>query len=121
MVIWRENIWELVLKWRMNSFEWENRLQQFQYVLTNVHERRFVTDTWRWKACPSDLYTTYLAYKHDENGPIEVFSRIWNIKIPNKVSLVIWRSLLNKLPTKDNMLRHNIMSKSFDLFCMFCH
>jgi len=43
---------------------------------------------------------------------------VWHRHIPEKVSLFVWRLLRNRIPTKDSLLRRNIIHVN-DLECVF--
>ncbi|PWA75344.1 RNA-directed DNA polymerase, eukaryota, Reverse transcriptase zinc-binding domain protein [Artemisia annua] len=43
---------------------------------------------------------------------------IWNSWVPRKVNVFSWRLALNRLPTRDNLVRHGVLVSS--LSCLFC-
>jgi hypothetical protein len=43
---------------------------------------------------------------------------VWHKNIPSKVSLFVWRLLRNRLPTKDNLARRNILHSNDQLACV---
>lgn len=51
----------------------------------------------------------------------DVFSRLWQIKIPNKIAFVIWRALRNWPPTKDNLRSRSVLEENSDFLCSLCH
>lgn len=38
---------------------------------------------------------------------LEVLSVVWKIPVSSKVAVFCWRCFLNRLPTKDNLIRRN--------------
>ncbi|GER44715.1 RNA-directed DNA polymerase (reversetranscriptase)-related family protein, partial [Striga asiatica] len=46
-----------------------------------------------------------------------VWRMIWNLKLPPRVHLFVWRLYLNVLPTPDNLARRNV---TFDGACPLC-
>lgn len=42
-----------------------------------------------------------------ENNPQSnvYWSKVWHKEVPSKVSCLVWRTLHNRLPTKDNLVR----------------
>lgn len=56
----------------------------------------------------------------NEVGKDEVFSFIWNLKCPNKITFLMWRTMKNRIPTKDNLRRKNIIIQQADLVCCIC-
>ena len=47
-----------------------------------------------------------------------LWSRVWKVRVPNKVKLFSWRACQNILPTWDNLVRRRVME---DASCYFCH
>lgn len=47
-------------------------------------------------------------------------TRIWHIPVPSNVQLFVWRLLLDKLPTKTNLNRCNILASEEELKCLLC-
>jgi len=45
---------------------------------------------------------------------------MWKVKLPPKVNIFLWRMLWNKLPSRDNLMRRNIIGEDGDLSCLFC-
>ena len=43
---------------------------------------------------------------------------VWHKHIPSKVSLLVWRLLRNRIPTKDNLEHRRVLS-SADRACVF--
>lgn len=43
---------------------------------------------------------------------------LWNLRLPNKIKIQFWRSLVNALPIKNNMLSRGFI---VDLYCPICH
>jgi len=48
------------------------------------------------------------------------FKAMWKIKIPPKVSFLLWRIFLNRIPTKVNLQHRQIQIQDKKLLCMFC-
>jgi len=46
--------------------------------------------------------------QYDDEDMEKFFSVVWKMQIPPKVAFLIWKILLDKLPTKDN-LAHSIV------------
>ncbi|MCH90993.1 cysteine-rich receptor-like protein kinase, partial [Trifolium medium] len=66
--------------------------------------------SWRWRlfACEEALVDVVLQDPVESMTCKEV---IWNKLIPVKVSLFAWRFFSNRLPTKDNLLRHGVLNE----------
>lgn len=50
----------------------------------------------------------------------EIFKRLWQIKIPNKVFFMIWRVLHDKLPIRINLHKRQIQFLEDGLTCGLC-
>ncbi|KAK2449803.1 hypothetical protein QL285_008959 [Trifolium repens] len=122
--VWR---WELV--WRRNLFVWENELLR---QLLAVIEGVIITDTidrWNWKPGNEGVHSvksTYLFLDRTTNvGPPRssldsfAFKFIWKSGVPSKVSALSWQLLLNKIPTRENLRRRNVLT-SDESKCVFC-
>lgn len=91
---------------------------QFISVMNRFSAYQTRKDCWRW-ACNSDgLYTTKLAYglliekKHATISQVfldDIAKGVWNKIAPLKVSTMAWRLLWDRLPTKDNFSRRDII------------
>jgi len=47
---------------------------------------------------------------------VAVSNLLWHKDVPTKVSVFVWRLLQNKLPTKDNLVKRDVISVK-DYFC----
>lgn len=45
---------------------------------------------------------------------------LWASQVPMKINVFDWRTLLDKLATKDQLKRRGILSSIHDLPCIFC-
>jgi len=90
-------------------------------VLHNIVLQIDVTDSWRWFLDPLHGYSVRDSYHFLTNSGEQVdrsfVDDVWHQNIPEKVSLFVWRLLRNRLPTKDNLMRRNIIHAN-DLACV---
>ena len=49
------------------------------------------------------------------------FSFIWDLKVPNKVIYHVWRALMNRLPTRDNLFKRGDINDQQELLCPLGH
>ncbi|XP_058747131.1 uncharacterized protein LOC131620130 [Vicia villosa] len=86
-------------------------------------------DTARWQHGVDGIFAVSSCYnwlnlQHIPPGPDDrfhsAFSAIWKVEAPAKVKAFGWRCFLNKLPTKDSLLRKGILNSSSNLECAFC-
>ncbi|GAU10944.1 hypothetical protein TSUD_112380 [Trifolium subterraneum] len=100
-------------KWRRRLFAWEEELVACVGVLANFVLQGDVSDRWVWKLHPSQSYSVRSAYSYltlSDGSPVEdVASFLWVKSVPLKVNIFIWRLFLNRLPTKDNLLRQGVI------------
>ena len=67
---------------------------------------------WLWEG--SGEFSVRSAYQarfddgviHEED---QVFQHVWKLKIPPKAMFFIWRLVVDRLPTCDNLIRRNII------------
>lgn len=104
---WRNDVWLWQITWRREGFEWEKELiQQLLHLFDTFRIHKVIADSWLWKASPCGSYTsksTYLLYLGGSNFQVvnDIFSLAWQLKIPRKVSFLLWKLLRKRLPTKD--------------------
>jgi hypothetical protein len=83
-------------------------------LLHNIVLQDNSIDTWRWLLDPSQGYTVRGAYRFlTDNGELVDRSQvddIWHKQIPLKVSIMVWRLLRDRLPTKENLVRRRVLS-----------
>ena len=83
-------------------------------LLNNIVLQENVHDTWRWQLDPVRGYFVKEAHRYITNSNVmldrTLVDDVWLNRIPSKVSLLVWRLLRNKLPTKDNLLRQGVIN-----------
>jgi hypothetical protein len=107
--------------WRRRLFAWEEEsVRECSLLLHNIVLQDNVTDKWRWLLDPLHGYSVRESYKFFAHSGADVdrscVDEVWHRQIPLKVSLLVWRLLLNRLPTKDNLWRRGILN-SYDILC----
>lgn len=121
----RQNSWGWDIILRRNGFVWEQELiQQLYLVLENRYIQLSVPDLRVWKYSDTGTYTTKSAYsllslEANVQEPKETFLQLSRVRIPSKASYLIWKLLRNRLATKDNLRRRNVISQN-DLLCPLC-
>jgi hypothetical protein len=100
--------------WRRHLVAWEEDLVgECGSLLSNVYLQDNVTDVWQW--CPSvgDGYTVRGVYQMLMRQEMHNYDKdseaIWHKFVPLKVSICVWCLLRNKLSTKDNLVRRDII------------
>ncbi|KAH1193273.1 Histone-lysine N-methyltransferase ATX5 [Glycine max] len=116
--------WRWDMRWRRNLFDHESHLAvQFMEEISSVPIQRHDKDTMLWLAEPNGQYTTKSTYRLCMNPSTtssdrKIFKTIWKLKIPPRVVIFCWRLLKNRLPTKDNLLRRNVITQEAN--CPLC-
>ena len=112
---WRNDVWLWQITWRREGFEWEKELiQQLLHLFDTFRIHKVIADSWLWKASPCGSYTSKSTYLLLSGWSIFrlwmiFFPWLWQLKIPYKVSFLLWNLLRNRLPTKDNLHKRNII------------
>lgn len=88
-------------------------------------------DSWWWKLEDDGIFSVNSLYKKLIRGGVEdeelreeenkVLAQIWKSPAPSKVVAFSWKLLLNKLPTRLNLLRRNCSSPESSVLCVLCN
>ncbi|KAH1209234.1 Ethylene-responsive transcription factor [Glycine max] len=101
---WVEDRWRWSLRWRRVPFEWESEL------IFQVHKD--YSDSWLWLESTWSTYSSNSAYqaRFAEEDAHELSSTLAEV----------WKVMWDRLPTKDNLSRRNIIVEEVDLLCPLC-
>ncbi|XP_024626681.1 uncharacterized protein [Medicago truncatula] len=104
-------------RWRRRLFAWEEELVGECVVrLANFVLQDDLTDRWVWRLHSSQTYTVHSAYAYltavDFNITAEFTQFLWLKPVPLKVNIFVWRLFLNRLATKDNLRKRNVLEVS---------
>jgi len=73
----------------------------------------------------SSIYKKLEAFSAQEEVTGEddrmVFVQLWKSPAPSKVVAFSWRALLNRIPTRSNLIRRNAIPTSVNSHCVFCN
>jgi len=108
--------------WRRRLFAWEEEyVRECSLLLHNIVLQDSVHDTWRWALDPIPGYTVRGAYRFiTTTGDMvdrSLVDDVWHRHVPSKVSLLVWRLLRDRLPTRGNLMRHGVLPSS-DVLCV---
>jgi hypothetical protein len=99
-------------------------LGEFRSVPANSVLQPDVLDRWVWQYDPDGGYSVRGAYKIlTAQGDLHMTVTsdiILHQQIPLKVSVMVWRLLRNKLPTKDNLVRRHIIPPDANMCVTGC-
>ena len=106
--------------WRRRLLAWEEEsVRECSFLLHNIVLQDTVSDNWRWLLDPIHGYSVREAYliTHSSDMVDRTFvDDVWHKHIPSKVSLLVWRLLRNRLPTKDDLVRRGVLHAN-DITC----
>ncbi|GAU45305.1 hypothetical protein TSUD_300340 [Trifolium subterraneum] len=101
-------------KWRRRLLAWEEELVEGCVDrLSSCFLQDSVEDRWVWILHPTQCYTVKSAYSYltavnfNSNEGAEHF--LWLKSVPLKVNIFSWRLFFNRLPTKDNLHKRNVI------------
>ncbi|GKU93830.1 hypothetical protein SLEP1_g7393 [Rubroshorea leprosula] len=118
--------WEWNLVWRRKLFDWEaEEAKQLQRMIADVKISQGKPDAWEWVHDKDGHYSTKTAYSlltQEQRGSrgTEIFRRIWNPLFPSKVSAFNWQLVLDRIPTRMNLLRRGITKDMEEGRCAIC-
>ncbi|GKV32867.1 hypothetical protein SLEP1_g41432 [Rubroshorea leprosula] len=122
----RDRSWEWNLAWRRKLFEWEvEETMELQNMIKDVKISQGRLDNSEWIHDKNGQYSTKSAYAlltKEEKGSTgtTTFTRIWNSTLPSKISAFNWQLLLDRIPTKKNLLRRGIIKDMRESKCEIC-
>jgi len=120
---WEEEEWSWKLSWRRSRFQWESELlDELLRVIDRIKPRRDTTDIQTWGGDASGVYSVKTAYdclaKSTRGRPNVIFKLLWQVKASPNVLVTAWRALLDRLPTKANLMTRGVMINSQP--CVMC-
>ena len=124
MGIFGENGWEWKFSWRRHLFDSElGEATAFIDQTSAISPVADLKDDWVWGAQPTGMFSTNSAYnclrsEQSLHQPNSGFRQLWEIKIPPAALSFAWRLLWDRLPSKENLIRRQILLQN-DL-CPFC-
>lgn len=93
-------------------------------------ERVELADSWWWNLEEEGVFSVSSSYvalvnllmliQSLENTKKVVFDLVWKSPAPYKVVVFSWKLLLNRIPTKDNLLKRRILAPVSTGRCEFC-
>ncbi|GKU87429.1 hypothetical protein SLEP1_g1825 [Rubroshorea leprosula] len=118
--------WKWTLTWRRELLEREEEaVKELSAVIENVKISPGRPDEWEWIHSKDFRYSSKTAYSLLSKVPRnltqeKVFRRVWNPNLPSKIFAFNWQLLLNRLPTKSNLLKRGLGVVMGDGNCNLC-
>ena len=112
-----------MFSWRRNLFVWEEELLISLLEDLEGHNGSIDIDRWEWKVKEGAVFSVKSSYKKLENLMVweegrtlqekRVFEAIW--KSPTQ-----WKMLLDRIPTRGNLARRNVLLLEASMVCVLC-
>ncbi|GKV28960.1 hypothetical protein SLEP1_g37942 [Rubroshorea leprosula] len=122
---WEGNKWVWNLPWRRALHSWEQEsVQELKGLLKEINLTKGKEDTWTWEPhklgdySASSRYTTLI--QHQPSPYRQIFEKIWNPMIPSKVCGFTWLLLLDRIPSKINLLKRGLIKEMEATKCSLC-
>jgi len=109
-------------QWRRRLWVWEEEmLEECRIFISNVFLQPNVTDTWQWLPDLAWGYSVHSGYEiltsQDHHVLDAADDLVWHPRMPLKVSILAWRMLRDRLPTRLNLLHRGIITDA-DISCV---
>ena len=117
-------VWDWQLNWRRPLFDSE--IAMADDFIGKIAQKEILphrTDSWWWKPDPGGKFSSKSAYRMlwgELTGTNQeaTFKDLWKLKIPPKAAVFAWRLIKDRLPTKLNLSRRQVVLS--DTMCPFC-
>ncbi|GKV00002.1 hypothetical protein SLEP1_g12766 [Rubroshorea leprosula] len=120
-------LWKWNLSWRRNLLEWEEEaVRELQGMIEGVKITPGCPNRWEWSHSTEGQYSTKIAYQKlsmPRKNPEEekIFKRVWNPIVPTKVAALNWKTLLDRIPSKLNLIKRGIIKDMAEGNCVLCN
>jgi hypothetical protein len=107
--------------WRRRLLVWEeDGVRECVTLLNNIVLQENIQDQWRWLLDPIHGYTVKGTYCFLTNSAVQVSTGagldVWHKCVPCKVSVFAWRLLQDRVPTRANLVRRQVLQTA-DILC----
>ena len=130
--MWEENDeggrW--AFRWRRRLFVWEENIFTNLLGALEGFVRSNEEDKWRWNLGEEEVFTVKSLYgKLEEGGRVEgsilegeklVFRNIWKTGAPSKVITFVWKTLLDRIPSRVNLEIRRCLPPNIGHNCVWC-
>jgi hypothetical protein len=122
--------WEWRFTWRRHLFMWEEELLLSLKEDLEEMVRSEEKDVWRWSLEDSGVFTVKSAHSRLEELVLsdnrwredekKVFKLLWKNPAPSKVVALVWKTILDRIPTKVNLALPNVPTTDGSILCVHC-
>ncbi|XP_057444865.1 uncharacterized protein LOC130737113 [Lotus japonicus] len=123
---WEQEVWRWKFLWRRplvgRELEWEQALQGAVGV---VQLSEGVPDAWTWLPSNDRIYSVHSSYLFLQEPVLpdqdHALMHVWQSYAPSNVKGFAWRVLLDRIVSKENMLKRGIFSSVGSASCALCN
>ncbi|XP_057454233.1 uncharacterized protein LOC130745841 [Lotus japonicus] len=125
MGLWVDGGWVWRFNWRRALFVWEVKLlDELTTSLQNFKPVVSEEDKWVWVVSEGGGFSVASAYKYlQDQGLVEVskaFEALWKIPAPSNVLAFAWKALLDRIQSRENLRKRNIIAVGQVSLCLLC-
>ncbi|XP_058733994.1 uncharacterized protein LOC131605683 [Vicia villosa] len=104
-------------------------IQEVQGVMNLVPIKDNCVDNFSWALSSNGCFSVnscYEFFKASLSGPpmesnkVLAFNYLWKFKVPSRILCFGWRFLLNRIPTRDQLVRRGVLVGGSDSVCALC-
>lgn len=116
--------------WRSPLFVWELDLLAELLVVAARLSRSVREDRWFWATNHDGCYSVKSAYSNllrgllveaaPEGVVLQAVSSVWNSWAPSKVIVFSWQLLIDRIPSRRNLIRRGVPLPVGGVGCAFC-
>ncbi|XP_021995600.1 uncharacterized protein LOC110892758 [Helianthus annuus] len=121
-LIWDGSMWRFTPNWKhgLSTVEEISEMQDVDFLLNNSSLSSEV-DRWFWGEDGNEPMSVASVKKWIRKGTevLRDHSMIWESWVPNKVNLFIWRAEMDRIPTKEALIRIHVNIQ--DDSCALCN
>lgn len=123
---WQNGLWNWKFKWRRELSVIEKGLMdQMLQVLQADSLKQDTRDAWQWLHESDGRYTVSSAYQVLLDSIVGedslLFNRLWSGVAPSNVVAFVWKVLIDRVQSKANLRRRNIITNEADARCSICN
>jgi len=117
---WEEDRWRWGLNWRRDRFQWVSNLEsELLSILSMATMCKEAPDHLIWRGDPKGMFTVMTIMTNHVDTRGGVFNSLWQAKAKPKVLTTPWRILLDKVPTRANLIRRGVIVNL--IMCPLCN
>lgn len=103
--------------------------ESLKNTISDIHHGCGIKEKCVWMANNNKLFSVNLFYKlimqeeevrEVNETTMEALSVLWETKVPSKIKIFSWRMLLDKLPSRKQLIRRNTIPDTVENLCSLC-